>query len=93
MKEIIIRIKNPKKKKQEIKEDTPFQIIIDGVLQSHIKRFAIDIDDEKLKAKGDFNPKGVSYTLEKYLNNYDYYEDNSDKIRNYDEWRSIIDNK
>ena len=47
MKEITIRIINPRKKHGEIKGDTGFQIIIDGVPQSHVKRFAIDIDDEK----------------------------------------------
>lgn len=92
MKEITIRIINPRKKHGEIKGDTGFQIIIDGVPQSHVKRFAIDIDDEKIRGKSHYNPKGISYVLEKYLNNYDYYEDDSDKVRDYDEWRSIINN-
>lgn len=92
MKEITIRISNPQKKHDKINGDTWFQIIIDGVLQSHIKRFAIDIDDEKIRDKSHYNLKGISYVLEKYLNNYDYYEDDSDKVRDYDEWRSIINN-
>lgn len=92
LKEIIIRIANPKKKNSEIKGDTCFQIIIDGVLQSHIKRFAIDIDDEKIKAKGCFNPKGITYVLEKYLNHYDFFEDNSDNPRDVDKWNSLMEN-
>ena len=82
----------PTKKHDKINGDTWFQIIIDGVLQSHIKRFAIDIDDEKIRDKSHYNPKGISYVLEKYLNNYDYYEDDSDKVRDDDEWSSIINN-
>ena len=91
LKEITIRVANAKKRNSGMNPGVYFQVLIDGVLQTHVKRFAIDLDNSKMNPKdlGDF--RGVTYTLEKYLDQFDYLEPDSDKMRDHDEWLALTD--
>lgn len=85
MKTITIKIKNPIKKadveyfkKKNLKN---FEIEINGIPISQVKRFAIDLDQEKM-SEGYHN---LGYILEKYLDVYEECYDETDVPRGHAE--------
>lgn len=88
MKEIVIRIANPNIKPAELGL-APFEIIINGVKQTHVNRFAIDLDVNKIPTHP-CDPRGITYILEKHINHCDLFEDDSDHLRKSDDWCRIV---
>jgi hypothetical protein len=83
MKEIILRIMNPQRDSEKFKESY-IQLIIDGKEEHRVKRFAIDISQDDITE----NDTKVSYTIEKYLNAYEMYYDDTDTRKSPEDWEN-----
>lgn len=85
MKTITIKIKNPIKKADveyfEKKNLKNFEVEINGIPISQVKRFAIDLDQEKM-SEGYYN---LGYVLEKYLDVCEECYDETDIPRSHAE--------
>ena len=86
MREILIRVKNPSRKSDSNCFERNFEITIDGKPITQVKRFMIDLDDEKIKN----SHKDISYTLEKYLDIHEVYYEDSDTMKSEDELMEMV---